>query len=55
MFIDPEFLQFLHINNHIAEIKSANAIEKEIATSNSKNTITFKNKWHMTNDIMSIT
>ena len=41
--------QFIHIN------KSAKAIEKEIATSNSKKTIAFKNKWHITNDIISIT
>ena len=47
--------QFIHINNLIAEIKSAKAIEKEIAESNSQKTIAFKNKWHMTNDIMSIT
>ena len=47
--------QFIHINNLIAEIKSAKAIEKEIATSNSKKTIAFKNKWHITNDIISIT
>ena len=30
-------------------------IEKEIATINSKKTIAFKNKWHITNDIISIT
>ena len=30
-------------------------IEKEIATSNSKRTIASKNKWHTTNDIISIT
>ena len=47
--------QFIHINNFIAEIKSAKAIEKEFATSNSKKTIAFKNKWHITNDITSIT
>ena len=47
--------QFIHINNLIAEIKSVKAIEKEIATSNSKNTIAFKNKWNITNDIISIT
>ena len=28
--------QFIHMNNLIAEIKSANAIEKEIVTRNSK-------------------
>ena len=44
-----------HINNLIAEIKSAKAIEKEIATSKSKKTIAFKNKWHITNDIILIT
>ena len=47
--------QFLHINNLIVEIKSAKAIEKLIATSNSKNTIAFKTKWHIANDIISIT
>ena len=47
--------QFIHINNLIAEIKSAKAIEKEIARSNSKKTIVFKNKWHITNEIISIT
>ena len=47
--------QFIHINNLIVEIKSAKAIEKLIATSNSKNTIAFKTKWHITNDIISIT
>ena len=46
--------QFIHINNLIAEIKSAKAIEKEIATSNSKKTIDFKNKCHITNGIISI-
>ena len=46
--------QFIHINNLIAGIKSAPAIEKKIATSNSKKTIAFKNKWHITNDIISI-
>ena len=52
--IDPE-TQFIHINNLIAEIKSVKAIQKEIATSNSKKTIAFKNKWHITNDKISIT
>ena len=47
--------QFIHINNLIADIKSAKAIEKEIARSNSKKTIVFKNKWHITNEIISIT
>ena len=36
--------QFIHINNRIAEIKSAKAAEKDIATSNSKKAIAFKNK-----------
>ena len=36
--------QFIHINNLIAEIESAKAIEKEITASNSKKTIAFKNK-----------
>ena len=46
--------EFIHINNLIAEIKRAKAIEKEIATSNSKKTIDFKNKCHITNGIISI-
>ena len=33
--------QFIHINNLIAEIKSAKAIEKVIATSNSKKANSF--------------
>ena len=47
--------QFIHINNLIAEIKRAKAIEKEIATSDSRKTIAFKNKWHIANDIISTT
>ena len=47
--------QFIHINNLIAEIKSVKAIEKEIATSNSKKAIAFKNKWHITNGMIPIT
>ena len=47
--------QFIYIYNFFAEIKSAKAIEKEIGTSNSKKTIAFKNKWHITSDIISIT
>ena len=46
--------QLTHINNLIAEIKSAKAIERDIATSNSKKTIAFKNKWLITNDIFTI-
>ena len=47
--------QFIHINKLIAEIKSEKAIEKEISTSNSKKTIAFKNKRHITSDIISTT
>ena len=54
MFIDPEKSNS-SINNLIPEIKSVKAIEKEITTSNLKKTIAFKNKWHITNDIISIT
>ena len=46
--------QFIHINSLIAEIKSPRVIQKEIATSNSKKKIAFKNKWHITNNIISI-
>ena len=46
--------QFIHINNLIVEIKSVKVIEK-VTTSNSKKTTAFKNKWHITNDIISTT
>ena len=36
--------QFININNLIAEIKSIKKIEKEIALSNLKKTVAFKNK-----------
>ena len=58
MFIDIKIYrekQFIHITNLLAEIKSAKAMEKEIATSNSRKTVGFKNKWHIINDIISIT
>ena len=51
----PREKKFIHINNLIAEIKTVKAIEKEIATINSKKTIAFKNKWHITSDTISIT
>ena len=38
-----------------SEIKSAKAKEKEIATSNAKKTIAFKNVLYITSDIISIT
>ena len=47
--------QLIHINDSIAEIKSTKEREKEIVTSNSKNKISFKNKWLITNDIISLT
>ena len=45
----------INIDNLITEIKSVKKIEQEIATSYSKKTIAFENKWHTTNDIISVT
>ena len=47
--------QFININYLILEIESVKIIEKEMATSNSKKTIAFNIKWHITNGIISIT
>ena len=45
----------INIDNLITEIKRVKKIEQEIATSYSKKTIAFENKWHTTNDIISVT
>ena len=49
----------INVDNLITEIKSVKKIEcereQEIATSYSKKTIAFENKWHTTNDIISVT
>ena len=47
--------KFININYLIAEIRKVKRIEKEIALNNSKKTIAFKKKWHLTDNIISIT
>ena len=44
--------KLLNINNLIAEIQKIKRIEKEIALSNSKKTITFTREWHIINNIL---
>ena len=44
----------ININNLIAEIEKVKRIEKEIALNNAKKTIAFREKWHLTDNIMSI-
>ena len=46
---------FINIDNLIAEIRKVKRIEKEIALSYSKKTIAFTKKWHLTDNIFSIT
>ena len=47
--------KFININNLIAEIRKVKRIEKEIALNNSMKTIAFRKKWHLTDNIISIT
>ena len=44
--------KLININNLIAENRKVKRIEKEIALTNSKKTISFTKKWHMTNNIV---
>ena len=44
--------KLLNINNLIAEIQKIKRIVKEIALPNSKKTIAFTKKWHITNNIV---
>ena len=46
---------FINKNNLIPEIRKVKRIEKEIALSNSKKTIAFRKKLHLTDNIISIT
>ena len=52
MCTNPEKKKLLNINNLIAEIQKIKRIEKEIALSNSKKTITFTREWHIINNIL---
>ena len=47
--------KFININNLIAEIRKVKRIEKEIALNNSMKTTAFRKKWHLTDNIISIT
>ena len=47
--------KFININNLIAEIRKVKRIEKEITLNNSMKTTTFRKKWHLIDNIISIT
>ena len=47
--------KFININNLIAEIRKVKRIEKEIALNSSMKTTAFRKKWHLTDNIISIT
>ena len=47
--------KFININNLIVEIGEVKRIEKEISLNNSMETIAFRKKWHLTDNIISIT
>ena len=47
--------KFMNLINLIAEIQKVKRIEKEIALNNTKKTFTFINKWHLTDNIVSMT
>ena len=47
--------KFININNLIAEIRKVKRIEKEIALNSSMKTTVFREKWHLTDSIISIT
>ena len=44
----------MNINNLIAEIGKVKRVEIEIALNNSKKTITFRKKWHLTDNINNV-
>ena len=44
-----------NVNNLMAKILKVKKIEKEIALNNSMKTIAFRKKWHLTDNIISIT
>ena len=47
--------KFINLNNLIAEIRKIKRIEKEIALNNATKTTAFRKKWHLTDNIISIT
>ena len=47
--------KFININSLIAEIRKVKKIEKEIALNNYKKTNAFTKKWHLTDNIISVT
>ena len=47
--------KFMNLINLIAEIQKVKRIEKEIALNNTKKTFAFINKWHLTDNIVSMT
>ena len=47
--------KFKNLINLIAEIQKVKRIEKEIALNNTKKTFAFINKWHLTDNIVSMT
>ena len=47
--------KFINLNNLIAEIQKIKRIEKEIALNNATKTTAFRKKWHLTDNIISIT
>ena len=51
MCLTPEKNKFIKINNIIVEIQEVKRIEKEIVLINSKKTVAFTKKWHITNNI----
>ena len=52
MCTNPDKKKLLNINNLIAEIQKIKRIEKEIVLPNSKKTIAFTRKWHITDNIV---
>ena len=47
--------KFVNINNLIAEIRKNKKIEKQIVLNNSMKIIAFRKKWHLTDNLISIT
>ena len=52
MCTSPEKKKLINTNNLIAEIRKVKIIGKEIALTNSKETIAFTRKWHIINNIV---
>ena len=47
--------KFINLNNLMAEIRKIKRTEKEIALNNATKTTAFRKKWHLTDNIISIT